>query len=161
MKENNCLAVHEWGVVVVFASVMTAIALFTTLKSDPKIIPDQLEIQVTATGAVENRGVHFLPQGATAADLIGIACPKPHSIAVGVKPDDRLQDGQRVYFKSQLVTVHLRGAVKRPKLLKLKLGSVLGDAYDKIEFSPGADVQKVQDRQIKRSGQVVTIPKKK
>lgn len=160
-NHKNNLNAHEWVVILVFSSLIAAIALLTTLRSDPPVPPEGNDLHVIAVGAVEKRGAHFLPVGATVQDLCRVAKPSSDSVPVNVSLEDVLEKGQRVRFKSQLVTVHIKGAVREPKSLKLKLGTVVGEVFDDMEFLPDAAPEEVADRLIKRSGQVITIPKKK
>nr|NGX57543.1 hypothetical protein [Chlamydiota bacterium] len=92
-------------------------------------------------------------------DLCHHVFPKTYTEPVNLSYNDTLKDGQTIRFKSSLVRVHIKGAVEKPQILKLKLGTELIEAQDQIKLTPDANFSKVQNRVIKRNNQVITVPK--
>lgn len=155
------LPVHEWGAIFLFSSVLIVIGLMSHFRQEPIQSKQFDQIQVRITGAVENPGYHFVMAGSTLRDLLPQITPLPETEPTGFSYDDLLSDGDQIRFKSSLLTVCIKGAVKQPVALELKRGSLLGESLEKIDLTDDADLTKVQYREIKRNRQTITIPRKK
>jgi len=155
------LPVHEWWAVFLFASLIAALGVVAFIRSEPATIQGADQIQVRFVGKVQNPGYHFIADGATLGEVLSKISPYPDAEAPGRSLSDILEDGETIRFKSTLVNVRIKGAVEHPVTLKLKKGTYLKDALEFIDLSDNADVSKVQDREIKRQNQTITIPVKK
>ena len=156
---KNQLPVHEWLAVFIFIAILLTFGSLSLLRRDPQLPTPMNTIHVRVTGEVENPGFHALPPGSTIHDLCHHVFPKTYTEPVNLSYNDTLKDGQTIRFKSSLVRVHIKGAVEKPQILKLKLGTELIEAQDQIKLTPDANFSKVQNRVIKRNNQVITVPK--
>ncbi len=160
-KESR-LPPHEWAAVILILASLVSLAAFAAMKSPPLQAPElQNVITVKVRGDVENPGYCTIPKGALLKAIYPLVKPKYETEAVGLHSDSKLYDGQNIKFKSLLVNVTVKGAVRRTASLKLKKGAVLAEYLDCLELEPDADVEKVKNRLIRRQNQTITIPRKK
>jgi len=158
---NSKLPVHEWWAVFFFASMLFVVGITTYFRAEPVNIKISDQIQIHCTGEVDHPGYHFVAPGTTLHELLPRVAPYSDSEPVGFSFSDVLKEGDKVRFKSTLVKVRIKGAVKRPVTLSLKKGALLRDSLEAIELCEDADVSKVQHREIKRNHQTITIPRQK
>ncbi len=153
---------HEWAAVLLILAFLFSLAAFAVLKRPPHFVEGiQDVIVVKVRGDVENPGYCTIHKGALLKDIYPLVKPISETEAVGLQPDSVLQDGQSIKFKSLLVKVAVKGAVRRPANLKLKKGAILAEYLDLLELEPDADVEKVKNRLIRRQNQTITIPRKR
>ncbi len=136
-----------------------SIALIKQPPEPPQELQDVIVVKVM--GEVDNPGYHTFARRTRLKDILHVVKPRFDAEAAGLNEDSVLHDGQAVRFKSLLVKVRVRGAVKAPGDYMMRKGALLSDYLDRLELADDADIEKVQNRMVKRQNQTITVPAKK
>lgn len=65
------------------------------------------------------------------------------------------------FLEPKLIEVEIKGAVEKTTVLQVPAGTYFRDVIQQISFHPNADLEAILDRELKKDGQVVRVPKQK
>lgn len=162
------LPLHEWLAVAALSTLMLLLAVIavwnrtqtlpttSSSKSPHYLLPQ--EIEVTVEGAVEHSGHYKLKVGSRVKDLLEIAKPLPEANLKKIKMESQLREGRllKVPF-TEMIVVHIKGAVKQEGELKIKKGTRLVDLLEIVNFSENADLEPLQKKRRLKEQEVIEI----
>lgn len=165
------LPVHEWCIILLFCSILLALAGFAWGR--PKSVIDSIALapqsslakvlQIKIEGQVAKPGLYYLPLRATLKELFEQAQPLPSADLSQFKGRRKLRDGQTIFVPERhFITIQIAGAVRQPGSLKILSGTRYSELADQLEILPEGDLKPIlRKKSFVHEGDCIRVPSKK
>ncbi len=166
MAEEKKLNNSEWMVVLSLILLLFTLtwvthrnnlSLLSRDYSEPQFILDP-QIQVRVEGAVEYPGVYIVERGALVQDVLIKAQPTNQADLKRLSQNKKVRDGQTLKIPSkEYISIQLKGAVEKPGVIVVAKGTLMHELPTLVKFSPGANLNKLQQKRKLKEGEVIQV----
>ncbi len=160
------LPAHEWLIIVLIIAILLILSAIAYL-GEERFLPStgvshdlvSQEIEVIIAGAVTKPGTYVLRKDALLKDLLELCKPLPEADLRRLNLEGKLRHGQKVRIITKpLITIFVGGAVEKPGALQVLKGTKLEDLLKHIQFTPEADLKKMQRKRRLKDQEVIHVP---
>lgn len=162
------LPIYEWLIIVLLLLILFVLIMIAYVRQEkalpPTATPYELvksQFEVTIQGAVSKPGTYLIKKGSLLEEAIELARPLPEADLRSFRRYSKVRDGQKINVPTkQMITVTLEGAIENPGPIQVPKGSRLEELIPYLQFTPEADVKKIQRKRRLKDQEVIHVPQK-